>query len=114
MALAVLFTHEGDRIYTIPPEVWPEKIGGVAAGIADYDPIYVTMDDGVRYVRATRTSQLRSCAYGAGRGQVTGTLTGRADVDTHFQLFTEEDGEIVRTLVPVPAFEGETTVTTPT
>ena len=111
MALAVLFTHETDRIYRIPPEVWPEKIGGVAAGIADYDPIYVTLDDGARYVRATRTSRLESCAYDPCKRELTATLAGYADVDTHFQLFTEEAGEISRTLVRIPAFKGRTTVT---
>lgn len=110
MALAVLFTHETDRIYLIQPEEWPEKIGGVAEGIADYDPIYVTMDEGVSYVRATRTSQIRSCAYDASAEQVKVTLAGRADLDTHVMLFTEEGGKTVRRLVPVPAFEGQTTV----
>jgi len=112
MALAVLFTHEADRIYRISPDVWSEKIGGVAAGIADCDPIYVTVDDGVRYVRATRTSRLGSCHVSGDGREVTATLTGYADVDTHFQLFSEEAGEIVRTLVPIPAFEGRTSVTT--
>jgi hypothetical protein len=112
MALAVLFTHEGDWIYQIPPDAMAEDFAGVAAGIADTRPIYVTIDEGVSYVRATRTSQLESCRYDGGTGQVTGRLTGFADVDTHFQLFTDESGEIVRTLVPVPAFEDQTTVTT--
>jgi hypothetical protein len=108
MALAVLFTHEGDHIVRISPQEWPEKIGGVAAGIADYDPIYVTIDEGISYVRATRTSRLRSCECDG--GTVTAMLTGMSDMETHFQLFTDEGGEIVRTLVPIPAFDGETVV----
>ena len=111
MALAVLFTHETDRIYRIRPDAWAQEIAGVVAGIADYDPIYVTADDGVRYVRATRTSRLESCQASADGREVTATLAGCADVPTHFQLFTEERGEISRTLVPVPVFEDRTAVT---
>jgi hypothetical protein len=110
MALGVLFTHEGDHIVRIPPQDWSEKIGGVAAGIAGCNPIYVTMDEAVTYVRATRKSSLASCAHDPETGVVTATLTGQADVDTHFQLFTDEGGEIVRRLVPIPAFEGGTRV----
>jgi len=111
MALAVLFTHETDYIYKICPGAWEEELAQIATGIADYNPVYVTLDDGVRYVRATRTARLASCRYNATTGEVTATVTGRADVPTHFYLFTEAGGEIEARLVGVPAFEGETVIT---
>ena len=111
MALAVLFTHETDYIYKICPGAWEEELAQIATGIADYNPVYVTLDDGVCYVRATRTARLASCRYNATTGEVTATFTGRADVPTHFYLFTEAGGEIEARLVGVPAFEGETVIT---
>jgi hypothetical protein len=114
MALAVLFTHETDYLYKIRPEAWAEEIAQVAAGITQYNPIYVTPDEGVRYVRATRTSHLKACHYDVATGQVAAALTGYADVPTHFYLFTGRGDEITTALVEVPVFDGETVVTYPT
>ena len=106
MALAVLFTHETDHIYRIRPEAWAAEVEQVARGIAEYEPIYMTLDDGIRYVRATRTSRLQSCAFDPASGQVEAAFGGSADVPTHFYLFTEEGEEITSQLVPVPPFAG--------
>jgi len=111
MALAVLFTHETDHLYRIRPDAWAAEVEQTARGIAAYDPIYVTLDDGIRYVRATRTSRLRSCSFHPGGGEVEATFLGSADVPTHFYLFTEEGGEINSRLVQVPSFDGRTVVT---
>ncbi len=112
MALAVLVAHETDHIYDIDPKTWATEIEQVARGIVGYDPIYVTLDEAVRYVRATRTSRLESACFDGTAGTVSATFTGHADVTTHFYLFTEESGEIEQTLVEVPAFEGQVVVAT--
>jgi hypothetical protein len=83
---------------------------GYAEGRELILPLYVTLDEAVRYVRATRTSHLESRRYDATTGKVTAVFTGCADVPTHFHLFTETDGEIRTTLVDVPAFEDEITI----
>jgi hypothetical protein len=114
MALAVLFTHETDYVYKIRPEAWAEEIAQVAAGITRYNPIYVTPDEGVRYVRATWTSRLKSCRYDVTTGEVAATFTGYTDVPTHFYLFTGSGDDITAALVEVPVFDGETVVTYPT
>jgi hypothetical protein len=111
MALAVLFTHETDYIYKISPDAWADEIAQVAAGIAAYNPIYVTLDEGIRYVRATRTSQLKSAYYDPAAGTVTATFTGFTDIPTHFHLFSESSDKITSSLVEVPVFEGECVVT---
>jgi hypothetical protein len=114
MALAVLFTHETDHVQYIKPDAWTAEVAQVAEGIADYNPIYVTQDEGVRYVRATRTSHLESCRYDPSIGEVVAPFTGYADMPTHFFLFTESGGELHARLVDVPAFEGKIVVTTQT
>lgn len=117
MALAVLFTHETDHLYRIRPDAWAAEVKQTARGIAAYDPIYMTLDDGIRYVRATRTSRMQSCSLRIGTsdhpggGEVEATFLGSADVPTHFYLFTEEGEEINSQLVGIPSFDGRTVVT---
>jgi len=108
MALAVLFTHETDHIWRIEPENFRGELAGVVNGIADRNPVQVTMEDGVRYVRATKTSRLESAESRGGR--VTVRFTGRTDVTTHFHLFTERKGRILCRLVPVRPFSGRLAV----
>lgn len=113
MALAVLVAHETDHIYHIPPEAWAQAIAGVARGIAGYEPRFVTLDEGIQYVQATITSALRSAVYDPQGRQVIVTLSGQADVPTHFHLFIEEHDAIAVRLVGVPPFAGETSVIAP-
>jgi hypothetical protein len=105
MALAVLFTHETDHIWKIEPENFRGGLAGVANGIANRNPIQVTMEEGVQYVRATKTSRLESARLDGGR--VTARFSGRADVPTHFHLFTERKCRIMKKLVPVRPFSGQ-------
>lgn len=111
MALAVLFTHETDFINLIRPEAWAAEISQVAARVAEYDPIYVTLDEGVRYVRATRTSRLGQCSFDPTSGEARVVVQGRSDMTTHFHLFAESGGEVRSQLVELPAFAGQTSVT---
>jgi hypothetical protein len=103
-ALPVLFTHEMDYIYKISPQAWEGQLAQIAAGLGEYNPIFVTLDEGVRYVRATKTSRLASAAYDPESGEVNAHFIGRSDVLTHFHLFTSEE-EISSRLVEVPPFE---------
>ncbi|MGQ9680916.1 MAG: hypothetical protein ACUVX9_00100 [Anaerolineae bacterium] len=105
MALPVLFTHETDHIYRISPDNWSAAMARVACGIADYGPIYVTLDEGMRYVRATHTSRLESCTYHSTPRELIAVLSGQADVRTHLWLFTENRGEIEQRLLDVPPFD---------
>lgn len=111
MALPVLFTHETDYIYTIPIPVWERQLADITAAIQSYRPISVTLDEAVRYVRATRTSRLAGCTIDPAEGGVTVWLTGSADVATMFYLFTEAEATLEFQLVTAPAFDGETSVT---
>ena len=113
MALAVLFTHETDHIYCIRPEAWAAAVAGVARGVAAYAPIYLTMDDAVRYVRATRTSRLADVRCDPAGRQVTATFAGHADIATHFYLFSHNGEDSAAELVSVPPFADGITVTAP-
>jgi hypothetical protein len=110
MALAVLFAHETDHLYAIRPEAWSKEIARVAQGIVQYSPLYVTMDDALCYVRATRTSRLESARVDASGHTVTATFRGFADVGTHFRLFTDAGDDFNERLVEVPPFTGQVSV----
>ena len=108
-AMPVLFTHETDYIYKISPEAWEAQLARIASGLSAYKPIFVTLDEGIRYVRATKTSRLASAAYDPVTHEVTAHFTGHTDVLTHFHLFTSEY-EITSRLVEVAPFKDGRTI----
>jgi len=117
MALPVLFTHETDYIYKISPAAWEAEIAQITAAIQHYQPIYLTMDDAVRYVRALRTSRLASAQFDVEQRELTVAFYGHADVPTQFHLFTESTHDapgnngVTAVRIDVPAFEEVTAVT---
>jgi hypothetical protein len=108
-ALPVLFTHETDYVYKISPADWEAQIALIASGITDYQPIFVTLDEGVRRVRATKTSRLESASFDPATGQVTVHFGGRADAPTGFYLFRDE--QLASNFVEIPPFDKEWTQT---
>jgi hypothetical protein len=110
MAMASLFTHETDFIYKIRPENWREIMAGIQRALAPYHPISLTLDDGMRYLRATQTARLRDARFDPALGEVTALLEGSSDLATHFYLFTDAEPE--GRLVEIPVFEGRIEVRT--
>jgi len=113
MALPVLFTHETDYIYKIRPENWEKIIHGISTAIASDDPIYVTLDEGIRYIRATRTAHFESCCYDIQTRQVQACFTGNADVPLSIQLFLETEGNILPKRVKIPEFNNRLEIDLP-
>ena len=105
MALTVLFTHETDFIYKIKPENWDKILKGVLVGIADYHPILMNVDDALRYVRATKTSNFQRYDLDSDGEKITAHFAGETDVTTHFYLFTEDATGIHSRLVAIPVFK---------
>ena len=112
MELATIFTHE-EYIHAITDENWNTILAGVSAGIAGYQPQYVTLDYASQYVRAMTTSSIISSIYDPIHQNLDTTLTGSTDLTTEFHLFTEENGVILRNLVGVSAFSGSIVVPVP-
>jgi hypothetical protein len=112
MAPAFLFTHETDFIYRITPENWDKELQLVTEGIKSFNPIYLTIDDGVRLVRCTKTSTIGDIQYNNADKSLRVGLTGKTDMESYFYLFTENDGEVRHELVKIPVFNGKTEVHT--
>lgn len=108
MVLATLFTHESDYVQHIRPDTWEAALAGVTAGIASYDPVYITLDEACRYLRALHTSHIETAEWDPQKRRLKIALTGRADVPTQMALFLDE--ELRPLCVEVPAFEGQTTM----
>lgn len=110
LALGVLFTHETDHLWKIPPATLRTELHGVARGLADRRPEFVTLDAGIAAVRATRTARIAGARLDRRAGTVTVHLSGRSDVGTSFRVYTEApEGPRCRT-VRVPPFRGRRTL----
>lgn len=111
MTLPTLFTHK-QRIDNITGAAWREILAEITGNLESYDPIYVTYEYGAQYARAMVTSEIANSIYDPDLNQLTTTVGGSADMDTLFYLFTEQDGEIIDTMVEVPSFSQSTQVVT--
>lgn len=110
MAPAVLFTHETDFIYRIPPEQWETALAQIAHAIRPYNPLFVTLDQAVRIVRATHTTRLAAWQANSAIDRIVITITGHSDVPTHCRVYTESDQALAGTLVTIPPVDGESTI----
>ncbi len=109
MALAVLFTHETDFINKIKPKNWDKELKGISKEISDYNPIYITMDDALRYVRATKTSKLENFIK-KDANKIKVHFSGYTDIPTHFYLFTKNFNTIHSRLVEIPIFKDKISI----
>ena len=112
MVIATLFTHEY-YIHSITPSNWEAILAGIAANIAPYQPMYVTMDYAAQYARAVYNSSIAGSVYDPARRVLDTTLAGSTDLPTRFYLFTEQGGVIQHQLVDVPVFSGSVLVSVP-
>jgi hypothetical protein len=118
-ALATLYTHEFyihpivDRhdMAAITSTNWRSILRGITNNLAPYQPIFVTMDYGCQYLRATRTSRIVSSDYDTTSGLVTATLSGKTDMDTALHVFLGDDNSITASFGTVPVFSGSLTTT---
>jgi hypothetical protein len=111
MAMASLFTHETDHIYKISPDHWRQIVKNTANGIAGYQPVLVTLDEGMRRLRDTVTARMSSGEYDIERREVTIRLQGHADTAGAALLFVQEDEE--GRWIDTPAFDGTTAISVP-
>ncbi len=109
MVLATLFTHEYLLNY-IQPANFRLILEGIQANLAPYNPEYVTLDYACQYVRAMATSNISQTILDRSTGVLTTSLTGSADMDTRFYLFTQNGNDIVEQQIDVPAFVGSVQV----
>lgn len=103
MALAVLFTHEEVYLSGINPENVEQIFSKVSNGIKVYNPIYMTMDDALDYIKATKTSQINR--INKNENSIAISFKGASKVKTGFFITTEKNNEIDLIFNEIPAFE---------
>jgi hypothetical protein len=104
MALASLFTHETDYIYRIKPESWEEQFKIISNGIKTYNPMYMTLDEALKIVRAHKTSRLLETVINAKKDRMDISMSGTADTLSFLYVFTEKNNKINQRLVEIPEF----------
>jgi hypothetical protein len=110
MALATLLTHEwymvnpGNYAQLITSNHWQQMLQGINSNLAPYHPIFVTLDYGCQYLRATRTSQLINADVDTVTGELTAGLVGYTDLPLSVNVYTGADARITNTPATVPTF----------
>ncbi|HWY77296.1 MAG TPA: immunoglobulin domain-containing protein, partial [Verrucomicrobiae bacterium] len=87
---------------------WIAILQGITNNLAPYHPVYVTLDYGSQYVRATHTSQPVSGSYNPASGQVTVKMTGHTDMNITAQVYLGADNSISNVALVIPQFTGQT------
>lgn len=87
------------------------QLAAITASIANYEPIYTTMDYQAQYARALSTSNLDAAGYDAGSSDLTLVYSGDTDLDTQFYLFTGPPEAIEQDLLNIPPFQSGHTIT---
>jgi hypothetical protein len=106
---AYYFTHEVniDRYDT---KQLAQLVRGVWDRLAPYRPEPVSYDDLNRYARAQFTSHMEQAMYDTVTGVVTVRLSGNADIQTRFWVYTGEDEQVRERMERAPAFRGSVEV----
>jgi len=117
LVLPNLFTHEWYIHPTsccgstaITSNNWRAILSGITNNLAPYKPLYVTLDYGNQYVRATRTSRIISSQFDTSSGEVSVSLSGYADLDTSVEVFVGADSSISNYIGTIAAFTNPVTV----
>ncbi len=91
---STVFTHESMWIQRITPKNWEAIITGITEGVSDLNPVYDTLDNINKYVRASYNIKIEKAAADE-LGNLNLSIKGVNDMDTKCFMFTEENGEII-------------------
>ena len=92
---ATLFTHESCWIQQVTPENWEAEIKGITEGIADLSPVFDTLDNICKYVRANHNIRITNPTVDES-GNLDFTVTGTCDMDTKCYVFSESNSKIIK------------------
>ena len=102
LVFGVLMTHE-QRIASLGIEEWRAILHGIVREIEDYEKIFVPYDEISEYGRARHGVDLGRATYREGEGTLECAIVGEVDRELLLHVFTEEEGEVVRTFHRLPA-----------
>ncbi len=111
MTLGNIFTHEffidqsdGPGYGNFTTNNFNTVLQGITSNLAPYNPIYVTLDYGCQYARATRTSQITSADFDPVTGRISANFSGYADLAMTAYYYTGADNGITNIPGTVPMF----------
>lgn len=102
LVFGTLMTHE-QRIASMGVDEWRAILHGLVRELNGYEKIFVSYDEVSEYARARHAVDLARATYREGDGTLECAIAGEVDRELMVHVFTEEDGEIVRTFHRLPA-----------
>jgi len=102
LVFGVLMTHE-QRIASLGIAEWRRILHGIIRELEGYEKIFVPYDEISDYARARHAVDLGRATYREGDGTLECAIVGEADRELLLHVFTEEQGEVVRTFHRLPA-----------
>lgn len=98
MTLPVLFTHE-DQITTTASE-WRQIISEITSAVSSYNPMYLSMDNAVAYIKAKEDIEIVSVYTNTGLVSI--SVSGDNEMETKCYLFSETGDQISHRLITLP------------
>jgi len=102
LVFGVLMAHE-QRIASLGIEEWRAVVHGIAREIEPYEKIFVPYDEVSEYAWARHGVDLVRATYVQDQGLIECATAGEVDRELLLHVFTEEQGEVVRTFHRLPA-----------
>lgn len=103
-----LFTHEdswrGKFIANIKPENWRKMLEGIVSSLSDYNPRFVSMDEGLQYVKSLKTSSLKSVMWNEHEFELKLQFEGDSYCTTDITVYWEQGGYINKQCYPITDF----------
>jgi hypothetical protein len=102
LVFGVLMTHE-QRIASMGIDEWRAILHGIVRELEGDEKIFVPYDEVSEYARARHGVDLAGATYREGDGTLECAIVGEVDRELMVHVFTEEEGEVVRTFHRLPA-----------
>jgi len=102
LTFGVLMTHE-QRIASLGLDEWRAILHGVVRELEGQEKIFALYDEISEYARARHGVDIARATFRHGDGTLECALTGEVDRELLLHVFTEEEGEVVRTFHRLPA-----------
>lgn len=101
--LSSLFTHE--QLFDNLTKAQMDTIfKGVTDGLAQYNPIYTTMDYAAKYIRAKTDITISGISYSG--SELNLLFSGTNDMPTKCYMFTDKNGKIASEFIDIPQMDG--------
>lgn len=98
MVLPVLFTHENQL--EMSADDWRMTLSGITSAVSSYNPVYLSMDNAVQYLRAKENIEITNVTVD--NDLISISCSGVNDMETKCYIFSESNNLISSRLITLP------------